>query len=346
MKIKVEVPDAQHREIEMMMRKTKSRVEALRCRIVLLLAQGLAVGEVSRVAGCVRSTVYRVLYRFEDDGITGLIDRRLVGKARKTTVPVRERLVSYVRGVPRDYGWQRSTWTLELLALQLEEDTGVRLSLSHLGKVLREEKCRRGRPCPALRIPIRGRRKTLEDIGALVNAATPDEEVFYVDEADVELNPRIGWTYMKCGEQPLVLTPGQNVKYYIAGALNARTGRVVYSHGPKKNSALFIDLLHVLRRAYRRARVIHIVLDNYIIHKSRRTQAALDTTAGRIQLHFLPPYSPNHNRIEGLWKQLHDNVTRNHRHPNMPSLWRDVTDFMEYVQPFPGTTVSTLRHAA
>jgi len=346
MKIKVELPDVQHREIELMMGKTKSRVEALRCRIVLLVSQGFPVTEVSRVAGCVRSTVYRVLYRFADDGITGLIDRRLMGKARKTTVPVRARLVSYVRGVPRDYGWQRSTWTLELLALQLEEDTGVHLSLSHLGKVLREEKCRRGRPCPALRIPIRGRRKSLEDIGALVDAATPEEEVFYVDEADVELNPRIGWTYMKRGEQQLVLTPGKNVKYYIAGALNARTGRVVYSHGPRKNSLLFIDLLHVLHRAYRRARVIHLVLDNYVIHKSRRTLATLDSMAGRIQLHFLPPYSPNHNRIEGLWKQLHDNVTRNHRHPDMPSLWRDVTDFMKYVQPFPGTRVSTLQRVA
>lgn len=346
MKIKVEVANVQRWAIEAMMRKTKSRVEALRCRIIMLLSQGLPVAEVTRVAGCVRSTVYTTLYRFEDDGLAGLADRRLIGKPRKATTPVRECLVSYVGGVPRDYGWQRSTWTLELLALQLEEDTEVRLSPSHIGKVLREEKCRRGRPCPALRIPIRGRRKTLEDIGRLVDVATPDAEVLYVDEADVELNPRIGWTYMKRGEQQLVLTPGQNVKYYIAGALNARTGRVVYSHGPKKNSKLFIDLLHVLRHAYRRTRVIHVVLDNYIIHKSWQTQTALDSMAGRIQLHFLPPYSPNHNRIERLWKQLHDNVTRNHRHPDMPSLWRDVTDFMEYVQPFPGTTVSTLRRVA
>ena len=29
-------------------------------------------------------------------------------------------------------------------------------------------------------------------------------------------------------------------------------------------------------------------------------------------LHFLPPYCPDHNRIERLWKDLHDNVTRNH----------------------------------
>jgi transposase len=30
-------------------------------------------------------------------------------------------------------------------------------------------------------------------------------------------------------------------------------------------------------------------------------------------LHFLPPYCPDDNRIERLWKDLHDNVTRNHK---------------------------------
>lgn len=33
---------------------------------------------------------------------------------------------------------------------------------------------------------------------------------------------------------------------------------------------------------------------------------------GKIQLHFLPPYCPDHNRIERIWKDLHDKVTRNH----------------------------------
>lgn len=94
MKIGVELPEVQCRKIGVMMRKTKSCVEALRCRIILLLSQGLAVSEVTRVAGCVRSTVYTTLYRFEDDGLEGLVDQRLMGKARKATAPVRERLVS------------------------------------------------------------------------------------------------------------------------------------------------------------------------------------------------------------------------------------------------------------
>ncbi len=90
---------------------------------------------------------------------------------------------------------------------------------------------------------------------------------------------------------------------------------------------------------------IHVILDNYIIHKSRYTLDALEAMNGRLHLHFLPPYSPEHNRIEGLWKQLHDNVTRNHRHKTLPSLWDDVVNFLRVAQPFPGTNISTEKAA-
>lgn len=346
MKILFQLSRSQRNEVMAFMRKTKSRVEAQRCRIALLLDEGDSVRVVEEKAGCVRSTVYQTLYRLEDEGLDGLFDKRLQCNPRKASREIREQLLAYVEDAPDAYGWQRSTWTLELFSLQLFEDTGVRLCPSRIGQILREEKCRRGRPKPALRIPVQGRRKTLETIAALVAGASAEEEVFFGDEVDIDLNPRIGLTYIRRGRQPLVLTPGKNVKYYIAGALNVRTGRVLYSHGPKKNSNLFIESLDVIRRAYRRARTIHLVLDNYIIHKSRRTLDALEAMDGRIRLHFLPPYSPDDNPIEGLWKQLHDHVTRNHRHKTMESLWNNVETFLSDVQPFPGTKVSTKRIAA
>lgn len=345
-KILVSLCNVQRHSMKKMMNTTSNKFEALRCRILLLLDEGNSVAETTQLASCVRATVYRTVYRFEDLGEAGLLDQRKHAKARKVTPKVRTHLLDYLEHKPKEYGWQRSTWSQELLALQLERDTAISLTPQHVGRVLRGEGCRRGRPRPALRIPVRGRRKILDSIERLVDSASADAEVLYVDEADVDLNPRIGLTYIKRGQQPLVLTPGQNVKYYIAGALNARTGRVLYSHGPNKNSSLFVQLLNTLRHGYRRSRVIHLIVDNYIIHKSRQTRTALAAMGGRIRLHFLPPYSPEHNRIERLWKQLHDNVTRNHTHPTMTSLWYDVVRFLDDVQPFPGTKVSTLREAA
>ena len=72
-------------------------------------------------------------------------------------------------------------------------------------------------------------------------------------------------------------------------------------------------MLWLLASRYRRARRIHLVLDNYGVHTAHRTRKVLASLGGRIVLHFLPPYCPDANRIERVWQDLHANVTRNHR---------------------------------
>ncbi len=337
---------AQRRRIECRLSKTRDRIEALRCRILLLLNSGEPPGVIYRMLGCARATVYRTLYRFEDLGEESLSDLRFSSEPRKVTPDLLQRLVSLLDQSPQDWGWQRANWTLELLSLELLEQTRIELSASHVRTLLLEMNCRRGRPRPALRIPVRGRRRILEKIGRLVKTASQKREVFYLDEADVDLNPRIGLAYMRKGHQPLVFTPGKNKKRYLAGALNARTGSLVYTVGERKNSGLFVSLLERLQSTYRRTEVLHLILDNYIIHKSRQTLSWLGRFGSRIVLHFLPPYSPESNVIERLWKQMHDHVTRNHRHTTMEDLMWAVFQFLRVVQPFPGTKVSTLTMAA
>ena len=45
----------------------------------------------------------------------------------------------------------------------------------------------------------------------------------------------------------------------------------------------------------------------------------------------MPPYCPDENRIERLWKDLHDNVTRNHTCTTMDKLMRCVNDYLDGV---------------
>lgn len=172
----------------------------------------------------------------------------------------------------------------------------------------------------------------------------PGEEAFYEDEVDIHLNPRIGRDWMLPGTQKEVLTPGQNQKHYLAGALNTRTGQVLWVGNGRKNSYLFLLLLRRLREAFPRARTLHVVLDNYGIHSSTLVERALtEEFGGRIMLHFLPPYSPKHNRIERLWRELHANVTRNHRCRTLPELLHNVEVFLRRASPYPGTKASLIR---
>jgi hypothetical protein len=98
-----------------------------------------------------------------------------------------------------------------------------------MGRLLKELKVRCGRPkptasCPWSKAP-QNRRMAL--IHALVESLPAEEACVWADEADFDLNPRIGFDYMLPGTQRTVPTPGMNVKRYLAGAMDATSDRVM-----------------------------------------------------------------------------------------------------------------------
>jgi transposase len=122
-----------------------------------------------------------------------------------------------------------------------------------------------------------------------------------------------------------VVTPGKNVKRYLAGALDATTDRLVWVSGRRKDSLLFIALLAKLLKVYAERRVIHVICDNYQPHSSRTTRLWLAAQGKRLRLHFLPPYCPDDNRIERrVWREVHANVTRNHECATIEQLMGEV----------------------
>ena len=320
----------------------RSALVKTRVIVILQLGDGLSSVDIERNGLCVRSTVSHVAGRYRELGELGLEDGRRSNGKSKLHERVLKRLAVLLNGVPRDFGWARSTWTRELLTRQLGMDTKVWVSRTTMTRWLRRVGARWGRPklfveCPW---PASRRQRCLAGIRSLARRLGPREALFYEDEVDIHLNPRPGPDWMLRGRQKWVRTPGKNEKRYIAGALNAHTGRVVWVDGVRKRSQLFIELVHALMRRYRGKRTVHLVLDNYSIHTSKLTRAAVERYAGRLKLHFLPPFCPDENRIEQLWRDLHANVTRNHRWVRMRGLMREVSSFLRVAQPYPGSMPS------
>ncbi len=166
-------------------------------------------------------------------------------------------------------------------------------------------------------------------IAKLLRDLPPDEVAYYEDEVDIHLNPKIGPDWMVCGQQKEVATPGKNEKRYLAGAQSVGGKEMVWVEGEWKNSMLFIRLLWELVQRHPDAKVIHVILDKYSIHHTQQVATTLKTAQGqRIKLHFLPPYCPDHNRIESTWEDLHANVTRNHRCKSMEALMQNVHSYL------------------
>lgn len=337
---------AQRRRLQRLVRKERDADQRQRYRVVLLLGEGLSPTEVRRRTGAARSTIYRIQERFVSEGENGLRDRRAEAPPVKLTEEYMQRLEELVCTPPAELGWTRTTWTTEALAKQLAEDTGITFHRSYVHRLLQGLGMRWGRPRPG---PLRytskaAKSRKVNRIKRAIADLPADEVAVYADEVDIHLNPKIGPCWMPHGVQFEIETPGKNQKRYVFGGLNTQTGHLVWLCSERKNSAVFIKWLELLRRAYRRYRVIHVVCDNYIIHKSKITLAAV-AKMGNIKLHFLPPYSPEHNPIERLWGELHTNVTRNHRRKNMNLLMEDVDTFLTNAIPYPGSKPSLARAA-
>ncbi len=330
----------ERRQLVRLGRRSGDPATAVRFHVIARLGRGERSPEVAEGLEIARSTVVRTAASFETAGVDGLLDQRWRNGTPKVDAPFRTRVAVLLRGTPEDFGWLRPTWTRELLCLQMRREGWPRIAVCTMGRALAHLGARLGVPKPIVLCPWPrdAREAVLRQIRALEARASAEEPVLYSDEVDIHLNPKIGRDWMLRGHQRRIVTPGKNAKFYLAGAVDVRSGVLHTTGAARKNAGLFCDLLRLLAQTYGpRVRRIHLVVDNYGIHSAKETQRALAALGGRIVLHFLPPYCPDANRIERIWQDLHANVTRNHRCKTLNQLlanarryllayvWRSVT---------------------
>jgi putative transposase len=297
----------------------------LRAHILLLLAAGHPWATVSAVLFCSPSTINLWSRRFRAEGVSAVLGRprgRPSGTHIWAAVVVRWVLTLS----PSHFRFARSRWSCEAVAVVLRQDYRVRVGRETVRLWLRASGLVWRRPRPVIRPKDPDRERKLSALRALLKGLPADETAVFMDEVDVNLNPKVGCQWMLRGQQAAVETPGTNQKRYLAGSIHWRTGRVFLTEGlPKegRSAALFLRHLDDLRRAFRHYRVVHVICDNAAFHKPDKSKAVkkyLDEWSGRVVLHYLPTYSPDCNPVERVWWRLHEAVTRNHRCRTMGEL--------------------------
>jgi len=98
---------------------------------------------------------------------------------------------------------------------------------------------------------------------------------------------------------------------HVFGAISLELRpRFRYLFAPVFNGATFLDFLKLLVRYGRRK--IFLIIDNGPCHNlDTEGKAWLKENQHRIQLFRLPPYSPEFNPIEGVWKETKKRTTHN-----------------------------------
>jgi hypothetical protein len=171
--------------------------------------------------------------------------------------------------------------------------------------------------------------------------------LLFDDEADLNLLPGIIGCWTRREQQRRVPTPGQNQKRYGFGAPNFMAGQVTRLIGERKNRDHFCALVEQVVQDYCPGETwqgpkVVIVADNYVIHRSKKTNQVLEGYADRLMVALLPTYSPKLNVIELLRKYPCCKVTHNHLFDSIDALVEAVEDFLAGLDSHPAEVFSVI----
>jgi transposase len=98
----------------------------------------------------------------------------------------------------------------------------------------------------------------------------------------------------------------------IFGAVNPMTGEVIAKQSQKGNGKTFKRFLKKVLRHYKNSKgKITMVLDNVRYHHAKSLKPFLEKNKNKIELMFLPAYSPDLNPIERVWWYMRKKITHN-----------------------------------
>lgn len=283
-------------------------LEHIRRMAVQRVGEGEKPAKVIASFGFCRTTIYKWMKAAagRGRGLRALRSTRGTGRPRSLT-PAQERQVfRWVNGRnPLQYGLDFGLWTRRIVAMLIERKFGVRLGLTAVGALLAKLGLTAQKPLERAyqRDPQAIERWQRETFPAIASQARREgAEIFFWDESGFRADSVHGKTWGVRGQTPVVHRPGQRQSISAASAVTARGGFWFQTFKGALNAELFVKLLQRMMR-YRKNSV-HLILDSLPAHKKALVRDYVQSTRGRLRLHFLPGYAPDLNPDELVWSHV------------------------------------------
>ncbi len=348
----VDAQDCQILQSEMQV--TKDAKWYRRLKIVDLSGQGTPVSELAQMFDLSPATVRTYIHAFNTAGLTGL--RPGYGRGRPLAIDwTADQWLDVLSQAPCNLSLldiAAQNWTQRLLREYLALYHQVNLSQPALSKSLhrvglrwRRAKLRVHSPDPLYTVK-RQRVADLQQLalaGALTSeaAAHPRSDeppraahLVYLDSTDLHWCPDLGSVYIRAGCQLKVDSPGlANPWYALFGSLVYPSGEGVYTIHHRKRAADLLEHLQLLIDLEPNV-FWFVVLDNASAHTTAAVEAFTLQHQARLELVYLPTYSPHLNLIERLWRFLRGQITRNRFYASLNNLAEATVAWLEQV-PWP-----------
>lgn len=146
----------------------------------------------------------------------------------------------------------------------------------------------------------RGAAALFEQYEKLKQTKGEQDPVYFIDGTHPQHNTRAAYGWIKQGEEKEIKSNTGRQRINIIGALNLETLSVVTRFDESINAQSMIGLLGQLERKHPEAQTLNVICDNARCYRSTFVSDYIKDS--RVELVFLPPYSPNMNLIEQYWK--------------------------------------------
>ena len=300
-----------------------------RLKAILLASEGWSEAMIAQALRIHGKTVVRYL----DDFGGGKLKNESGGSAEHLTKGQAEELIAHLEA--HTYAHNQE------IVMYIKERYGVSYTVSGLHKWLHRNNFSYKKPkgIPRKSAPEL-QRQFIEKYETLKTEKSREEAILFVDSVHPTQATKLSYGWIRTGKISRVHTTASRTRLNIVGAIElGEIANAVTKSYETINGETMIDFFQVIRSRYTNAKVIHLILDQAGYNKDKELAKAAKRL--NIEMHFLPPYSPNLNPIERLWKVMNEHV-RNNRFFNSAKEFRDtIFEFFDQTLPAIGVSLNS-----
>lgn len=151
--------------------------------------------------------------------------------------------------------------------------------------------------------------KWLEEYERLREKLPAGETICFIDGVHPTHNVQPAYGWIKKGVRKEIPANTGRARLNLSGAIDVTNHNILIQEDQTLNAESTIQFFQNIEKAYPEKQKVHVFCDNAPYYRNKKVKKYLEQS--KIVLHFLPPYSPNLNPIERLWKWMKERVIYN-----------------------------------
>ena len=323
---------------------------ALRNRAVQAVLEGMTQAEAARVFRVHPNAVNRWIRRYREGGFPGLAEQRRgrrPGEQPALAVSQQQEVIALVRdSTPDQLGLAGFLWTRDAVAELIGQRYGLWLARTTVGGYLRGWGFSPQRPQHRAleQNPVAVARWLATEFPAIrARARREGGVVLWLDEMGVGSDAATGRSWAPIGKTPVIKRTGKRFRVNMISAISNQGLLRFRLFVGSFTGAVFLDFLRRLLRDCE-GRKVHLIVDGHPVHRAKLVSAWVGRHAERIELHFLPGYSPELNPVELLNHDVKANAAGRRRPRSAGELREELHGYLRRRQRQPQVLVRFFDH--